>query len=80
MENVKVVIRDIPKGVKYDVYIKRWWGWKWEYGYKPLDGCFFLFDDDLYRLNKQYEDKLIIENNSKFYKRDLNRVPYNTKF
>jgi hypothetical protein len=67
MKKIKAVIKDLPRGTKYSVYEKKWWGWSYSHGYIPLDSCFFLFDGDIVRLKKVYGDDFEVINNSKIY-------------
>lgn len=73
---IKVKISDKLLGVSYNVYKKgKFWGWNWCYGYKTINSYFFLFDDDIYRLKKQYGNDVTIENNSKIYTYEVPKYP-----
>jgi len=61
MKKAKVVIKETIHGTKYTVYKKFLGIWWYAYGYRPLDSCFFLFDQDIARLKKLYGDGLLID-------------------
>jgi len=64
---IRIVIKDMPEGVKFDVYIKKWWIWQWEYGYRPISSCYWLFEDDITRLMRQYPNQVLLKNTSLIY-------------
>jgi hypothetical protein len=61
MKKVKVVIKEMPQGLKFTVYKEVWGIWWYFYGYPASDVYIKRFDEDIDRMKKIYGEMLLIE-------------------